>query len=79
MKSYLQSSNNNNNNKSSTIPESSAECIPGQHTQPSAEGVTLMTVLNLSCVMLCNFSSLNSSISIICFVTVSIRFYMLFP
>ena len=49
MKSYLQSSNNNNNNnnnnnKSSTIPESSAECIPGQHTQRSAEGVTLSLV-----------------------------------
>ena len=32
MKFYLQSS---------TIPESSADCIPGQHTQRSAEGVTL--------------------------------------
>ena len=63
---------------SSTIPESFAERIPGQHTQRSAEGVTLMTVLNLSCVMLCSFSSFNSSISIICFVTVSVHF-MLFP
>ena len=38
-----------------------------------------MTVLNLSCPMLCNFFSLNSSISIICFVTVSIRFMIVVP
>ena len=36
------SSVNNNNNKSTTIQESSAERIPGQHTQRSAEGVTLI-------------------------------------
>ena len=76
MRSYLQWSNNN---KLSTIPENNAEHIPAQHTEWSAEGVTLMTVLNLACAMLCNFFSLNSSISIICFVTVSIRFMIVVP